>query len=179
MTITRNGAALAATAALGLMLGACQKYPKADPGAVKDMIKADEKKWNEQIKANDLEGLISHYADDAYFVAPGAKPAKGSTEIRKIYADALSDSNFALSFSSDVIDPGSGGLAYARGRFTEKYTDPGTHNVMSGSGSYLTVYKLQSDGSWKAVEDFAAADPNSAQPVAAAKPAQRAKMVSF
>jgi hypothetical protein len=50
---------------------------------------------------------------------------------------------------------------------------------MTDSGSYMTVYKKQSDGSWKAIEDFAAADPDSTKPVEPAKPATRAKMVSF
>jgi hypothetical protein len=50
---------------------------------------------------------------------------------------------------------------------------------MTDSGSYLTVYKKQSDGSWKAVEDFAAPDPDSTKPVEPGKPATRAKMVSF
>ena len=50
---------------------------------------------------------------------------------------------------------------------------------MTDSGSYIRVYKKQDDGSWKAVEDFAAADPDSTKPVPAEKPATRAKMVSF
>jgi len=73
----------------------------------------------------------------------------------------------------------SGDMAYARGKFTEKYTDKKTGKVMSDSGPYLTVYKKQDDGSWKAVEDFAAADPDSTKPVEPGKPATRAKMTSF
>jgi ketosteroid isomerase-like protein len=74
---------------------------------------------------------------------------------------------------------GSGDLAYSRGHFTEKYTDPKTGKVMTDSGSYLTVYKKQEDGSWKAVEDFVVADPSSAKVVEPGKPMTRAKMVSF
>jgi hypothetical protein len=50
---------------------------------------------------------------------------------------------------------------------------------MTGSGPYVTVYKKQSDGSWKVVEDFAATDPDSTKPVEPGKPATRAQMVSF
>ena len=171
-------------AALALTLGGCGKLAgssgASDADSVKQAIKADEKKWNDQFKSKDLEGLLGHYADDAYFVAPGVKPASGDTEIRKTYADGTSDQNFAISFASDKIDVSSSGdMAYARGRFTEKYTDPKTQQVVSDSGSYVTVYKKQSDGSWKAEEDFAVADPGGAKPVEPAKPATHAKMVSF
>ena len=167
--------------ALTLTLGACSKAANSSGSAdVTQAIKADEKKWNADFKSKDLEGLLSHYSDDAYFIAPGVKPASGSTEIRKAYAEGTSDPNFAISFASDKIDvAGSGDMAYARGHFTEKYTDPKTQKVMTDSGSYVTVYKKQPDGSWKAVEDFAAADPDSTKPVEPGKPATRAKMVSF
>ena len=39
------------------------------------------------------------------------------------------------------------------------YTDPGTGKAASGTGSYLTVWKKQADGSWKAVEDFVTQGP--------------------
>lgn len=177
-----NSFVLAGAAVLALGLGGCAKYEHkgADAGAIKTAIKADEIKWNEQFKSKDLEGLLGHYADDAYFVAPGVKPASGSTEIRKAYSDALNDPALAISFSSDKIDvAGSGDMAYARGHFTEKYTDLKTQKVMTDSGSYLTVYKKQADGSWKAEEDFAAADPDSLKPVEPGPPATRAKMTSM
>jgi uncharacterized protein (TIGR02246 family) len=182
MANTIRSIALLGAAALALAMTACQKQGGAatsNPDAVKTAIKADEKAWNAQFKSRDSESLIGHYADDAFFVAPGVK-ADGSTQIRKAYTDGLTDHNFMVSFASDKIDAaGSGDMAYARGHFSETYTDPKTSKVMTGSGSYITVYKKQDDGSWKAVEDFSAADPDSVKPVPPAKPAVRAKMVSF
>jgi uncharacterized protein (TIGR02246 family) len=185
MEVIRKSAMIAGAAALALSLGACEKYDNkaganADPGAVKNAIKADEKKWNQQVKAKDINGLASHYADDAQFVAPGMAPADGSTAIRQFYANALTDPAIDVHIESDKIDvAGSGDMAYSRGHYTEKYTDKKTGKVMSDKGSYLTVYKKQPDGSWKMVEDFATADPDSAKPVEPGKPATRAKMTSF
>lgn len=179
----RTSFALAGAAALAIMVGGCQRYAEnagANADSVKAALKDDEKKWNEQFKSNDLEGTLGHYANDAYFVAPGMKPASGSTEIRKAYAEGFADPAFSISFASDKMDvAASGDIAYARGRFTEKYTDPKTQKVMTNSGSYITVYKKQADGSWKAVEDFAAADPDSTKPVEPGKPVTRAQMTSF
>ena len=60
----------------------------------------------------------------------------------------------------------------------EAGSDKKTGKVMTDSGSYITVYKKQDDGSWKAVEDFAAADPDTVKAVPPEKPAKRAQMTS-
>jgi uncharacterized protein (TIGR02246 family) len=160
---------LTAAAAAALLVGGCDKGEgaKSDPAAVKNAIKADETKWNDDFKNKNLEGLVGHYSDDAFFVAPGVQ-ATGSTAIRKAYSDALPDNYFKVSFASDKIDVAdSGDLAYARGHFTEQHQDPKTKKIVSDSGSYITVYRKQSDGSWKAAEDFAAADPSTHKEVSA------------
>jgi len=181
MTQVHRSIALTGAAALGLMLGACQKpAASVDVDSVKKALQADEKAWNEQFKAKDTEGLVSHYADDAFFIAPGVKGTEGSTAIRQAYAEAGTDPNFKLSFASDKIEvAASGELAYARGHFSEQYTDPKTKKIMADSGSYVTIYRKQQDGTWKAVEDFAAADPDSLKPVEPGPPATRAQMTSF
>jgi uncharacterized protein (TIGR02246 family) len=163
-----------------LTLGGCNKTSAvgaSDASAVQAAIKADEKKWNDQFKARDQEGLLSHYTDDAFFVAPGVPRAKGAVEIRKAYSEALADNYFTISFASDTIDT-SGDLAYARGHFNEKYQDRKSGKIISDSGTYLTVYKKQEDGGWKAIEDFAAADPatQKAEAPTAATPAKKISM---
>ena len=163
--------ALLGAAALVVSVSGCEKYaskpagneaaaPAANSGAVADAIKADEKKWNEDFHAKNLDALLAHYAPDATAVFPGAPSVTGDG-LRKTYEDALKDPGFDVSFSSEKIDA-SGDLAYARGHFTEKYTDPNTKAVASNSGSYITVYKKQADGSWKVVEDFTAIEPPAA-----------------
>lgn len=136
-----------------------------DVGAVNEQIRAHEKKWNDWFhdKANREDGAASQfYTDDAFFVGPGVKGTSGIADIKKAYAAALKDPNFDISFAADKIDvAASGDFAASRGHFTETYTDPNTKQLKSDSGSYLTVYQRQPDGSWKAIEDFAAADPAS------------------
>jgi ketosteroid isomerase-like protein len=171
--------ALLGVVAFALLATGCNKQAAAgasDPAAVQTAIKADEKKWNDDFRAKNLEGLLSHYADDAYLAA-GGPAANGSTDIRKQYTDALSDNYFSVEFASDKIDV-SGDLAYSRGHFTEKHQDRKSGNVVTETGSFLTVYKKQPDGSWKAVEDFTAADPTQTKSEPA-MPAKPATMTSF
>lgn len=158
MNIVNRTALQFAVAALALGLGGCGQQGAADTANIANTIKADQRKWNDQFKAKDQEGLLSHYADDAFFMA-GDKVANGSTEIRKSYAEALADHYFQVTFGTDKVDvAASGDLAYARGHFTQSYQDPKSHQIVTQSGSYLTVYKKQQDGSWKAVEDLASPD---------------------
>lgn len=163
MTAVHRILLVTGAAAFALALGGCNKEANAgasDAASVQAALKADEKKWNDQFKSKDQMGLMAHYADDAFFVAPGVPGVSGSTEIGKTYAQALADHYFTISFASDKIDvAGSGDMAYARGHFSEKYQDPKSKKIVSDSGTYITVYKKQADGSWKAVEDIATADP--------------------
>jgi len=179
----RNYMSIGLAMVLAVAAAGCTKSAQssgaANADSIKQTIKADETKWNQQFKSKDTEGLVDHYTDDAFFAAPGVAAGEGSTAIRQAYANASTDPAFELQFASDKIDVAdSGDLAYARGKFTEQYTDKKTGKVMSDSGAYITVYKKQSDGSWKAVEDFAAADPDSTKPVEPGKAVTHAKMVS-
>jgi ketosteroid isomerase-like protein len=80
--MVRPSIALIGAAALALVIGGCEKQAKSDPDAAKNAIKADEKRWNQEFQAKDVEAAMSHYADDAFLVAPGVKGTDGSTEIR-------------------------------------------------------------------------------------------------
>ena len=178
--MVKRSIAVIGAAALSMVIGGCEKQAKADPDAAKNAIKADEKKWNDEFQAKDNEAAMSHYADDAFLVAPGVKGADGSTEIRKAFAAGGADPAFSLTFATDKVDAAaSADMAYGRGHFSEKYTDPKSGKVMTETGSFLTVYKKQQDGSWKAVEDFAAADADATKPVEPGKAVTHAKMTSF
>jgi uncharacterized protein (TIGR02246 family) len=157
---------LVLAAATVLTLGACQKYEhhdqaKVDIAANKAAITADEKAWSDefQAKPRSLDALTARYTEDADFVTSGVK-AGGAANIRKAYEEGLKDPNFNFTFAADRVDvAASGDLAYARGRFTETYTDANTDKAASDTGSFITVYKKQADGSWKVVQDWAVADP--------------------
>jgi uncharacterized protein (TIGR02246 family) len=173
------GMSLVAASALAACNSVAQQGGGDNPDEVKQAIKASEAKWQADFKAKDLEALAGQYSADASFVtSEGA--ANGSTEIRKTLANAGTDPAMQIQFASDKVEVAkSGDLAYSTGHFTEQYTDRKTGKVMSGQGTFVSVYKKQDDGSWKMVEDYAVTDPATVKPVPPQKPATRAKMVSF
>ncbi len=71
----------------------------------------------------------------------------------------MNDSAFALTFASDQVEVArSGDLAVTHGSFTQTATDPDTKAVLTRKGSYVTVYKPQGGGVWKAVWDIMTPD---------------------
>jgi ketosteroid isomerase-like protein len=171
MKMTKLRTTLVLLGAAALSLSACARYEhkddhhgKVDIAAIKAAITADEKAWSDQFQARprSLDALVARYTADADFVTSGVK-ANGSANIRKAYEEGLKDPNFNFTFAADQVDvAASGDLAYARGRFKETYTDAATDKPKSDTGSFITVYKKQEDGSWKVVQDWAVADPEQA-----------------
>jgi uncharacterized protein (TIGR02246 family) len=161
---------LLGAAAFALLAGGCEKpgkpNGKVDPGstdisAIRDVIAADQDRWNKEYHATpkNADTLAAHYAPDANIVAAGTNPISGSSNIRALFNIIAADPNFDMTFDNERIDVArSGDFAYARGRFTDRFTDPASNQVRSERGSFLTIYKKQDDGSWRVVEDFTAAD---------------------
>ena len=60
-----------------------------------------------------------------------------------------------MTFSSDRVRvAASGDLAVAHGAYKETTTDPRTGSPVTTIGSYVTVYKPDASGVWRAVWDI-------------------------
>lgn len=115
--------------------------------------------WNRDFEAKDVEKLVAHYADDAVLMSPGSRPSSGQEAIRSTLKEMVSDSALSLKFKARRIDIAkSGDIAYTEGSYTLTMTDPATKKPINDKGSYVTVYRKQSDGSWKAVSDIASSE---------------------
>jgi len=130
-------------------------------------IRDTETRWNEEYSARDLDRLLDHYADDAVLMAPGLPPSVGKKAIRKALMGMVADPALSLKFSAARIDvAASGDLGFSQGSYLMTITDPKTKRVIRDFGSYVTMYRRESDGSWKAVSDIATseAEPQNSQP---------------
>jgi ketosteroid isomerase-like protein len=132
----------------------------ADTAKIEESIRAQEAQWQKDYAAKDINALAGHYADDAALGGPGDPLATTGTERRQMLQNLLIDPNLDIKFSADRMQVAEAGdLAYSRGHYTLQATDKATNKPVTSKGSYLTVYKKQSDGSWKAVEDFITPGP--------------------
>ena len=148
--------------AAAVCVSACNKgaVASADKAQIEKQLRDNEAKWNAAYDARDSEALAGAYASDAALANPGSALVTGTVGIRKEIANFASDPNLKVDFAADRIQvAASGDLAYTRGHYKLTSTDPATKKPADSAGSYLTVWQKQSDGSWKAVEDFITPGP--------------------
>lgn len=138
---------------------------RVDTAKVVDAIKADEVRWNSDYLSGDAAKVVAHYAPDAVVMSPGYPAAVGTAAIKAANEQGFTDPKYRLTFASDTVDvAASGDLAASHGSYTETTTNPKTGEAVTATGSYVTVYKPDATGVWKAVWDINT-------PGAAARPA--------
>ncbi len=122
-------------------------------------IRDTEAKWNQDFTARDVETLVDHYTDDAVLMVPGMPPSVGRKDIRKTLTGMIGDPALSLKFSAARINvSASGDLGYSQGSYLMTMTDPNTKRVVHDYGSYVTTYRREADGAWKAVTDIATSE---------------------
>ena len=134
-------------------LAGCKKEGSADPKAETDALRAAGDEMRAAYKAKDAARLIAVYAPDATLYIPSERPRVGTKALSEGMQAEMADPAFNVTFTTAKAHA-SGDLGYTQGSFTIRYTSPSTKAPISYSGYYLTVFKKQPDGSWKAVEDM-------------------------
>jgi uncharacterized protein (TIGR02246 family) len=141
-----------------MTLTACNQTPDTHDNDVA-AIQASEVQWNQDYAAKDIDKIMAHYADDAVLVVPGSPASSGKDAIRAALKQMVADPALVLKFQSSKIDVAkSGDLGYTQGSYTLTVTDPQTKQVVNDHGSFVTTYRKQPDGSWKAVADIATSE---------------------
>jgi uncharacterized protein (TIGR02246 family) len=151
----RNG--FAVIALVGLV--GCTQAPAPPPPDTREAdtktIKDDEVAWNKDWAARDADKIASHYADDAMLLIPDIPIQKTKDDIKNTLKQVLADPNWSISFENDKVDVAkSGDMAYVQGHYTITATDEKSKKKVTEQGKFVTVYKKQADGSWKAAQDI-------------------------
>jgi uncharacterized protein (TIGR02246 family) len=146
---------ISALSAMALFLSACSDAPTVDKAAIEKSVKAVEASLNKAAGTKDAAAFSANYTDNAIMMMPGGPPAKGRPAIRAAMSPMFADPAFKLEFSSDRIEiSDTGDMAATRGTYTLTVTNPATKELTHDKGSYVTVYRKQTDGAWRAVYDI-------------------------
>jgi uncharacterized protein (TIGR02246 family) len=142
-----------------LLLAGCSQAPPPAPPDTRagdeKIIRDGEVAWMQDYASKDVEKILSHYADDATLMVPDMPLMKGKEAMRPALTKMLADKNLSSTFATSTAEVSkSGDLAYTQGTYTFVHTDPKTKKPVTEKGKYVTVYKKQADGSWKAIEDI-------------------------
>lgn len=153
-----TGIAIAASALI--LLPGCDKPAEkegvvaADSAAVEQQLRDIETQWKADYNAHNVDAIAAHYADDAALANPGAALATNAASRKTGITQLVADPSLKHDFAADrVLVAKSGDIASTRGHYTMETTDPATKKPKTETGTYLTVWQKQADGSWKAVED--------------------------
>jgi uncharacterized protein (TIGR02246 family) len=156
-------------AVLACLMAACNQ-PADGHDADVQTIKDNEAQWNQDWQAKAVDKIAAHYADDAVLMAPGTPATSGKDAIAGALKQMLYDPAASLKFHASKVEVAkSGDLAYTQGSYTMSMTNPQTKETMNDHGSYVTVYRKEADGTWKAVSDIATSEVPPPAPVPASK----------
>ena len=124
--------------------------PEQSAAAVKDA----DTKWSQAAQAHDMATLDSYYADDATVLPANAEMITNKAGASKYWMDHLTK-DVDVSWTPMYVEAAKDGdMAYVLGSYTMT-TKPakGKGAAVTDHGKYLSVWKKQADGSWKAEAD--------------------------
>ncbi|HEY1426243.1 MAG TPA: DUF4440 domain-containing protein, partial [Caulobacteraceae bacterium] len=122
-------------------------------------LKADAVRWQADIQRRDARAYAARYASDGTLFDAGQAPVPGAVAMQAIMEGAFRG-DMTMSLTPEKVDASDdGSMGYVQGKFAQSYTpQPGAERVAE-RGHYVTVYRRQSDGSLKVVEDIVAPSP--------------------
>lgn len=163
----KRSALLLAALPAAFVLAGCSQTTTDNRQADAQSLKDYEAKWNQEYTKRDADLAVSHYTDDAVLMGPGMPASSGKDAIRKTLTGMLADPALSLQFQTERAEVArSGDVGYTRGTYTMTMTDPNTKQLIHDHGSYVTTYRKQADGSWKAVADIATSEAPPPAPAA-------------
>ena len=145
----RRGMVLA-VAAMGVV-AACSPTPTTT-----DLMEAD-RAFARAVADQGTDAWVAAFAQDG-MMFDGAEPVVGHDAIRGYMGPAFDSGMFTLTWEPlDARIASSGDLGYTRGRWESRSLTPDGSEV-TGSGTYVTIWQLDSEGTWRVVLDIGAPD---------------------
>jgi ketosteroid isomerase-like protein len=136
---------------LPLLLAACGA--PADRVRDREALFAADRGFDSTVAAVGLEGWVGFFSDSGRQVDSYGDFVVGQAAIRDHMRGLLTDSTRALRWAPDLAEVSrDGSLGYTWGRWTMLHRGAGTGEELA-RGRYLTVWRKQTDGSWKAEAD--------------------------
>ena len=114
----------------------------------------------------DADRIAAHFTDDGNVMIPNVPMMTGKDAIAKGMKGAFADPKWSLALQPVQVDVSKeGDLGYTRGTYVLTATDPATAKTATEQGRFVAIFRKQSDGTWKAVQDISNAEsPATTQP---------------
>lgn len=135
---------------VALFLFAAAAFAQPDPSV---LIQAD-LAFGRAAAERGAEGFVSFFAPDASILPAKAPIITGIDALREFYRKVWSTPGYSLTWKPLKAELArSGELGYTYGTYERKRRDA-SGQVVTDTGKYMTIWKRQPDGSWKAIVDM-------------------------
>lgn len=151
---------LAAGFLAALLAGACSAH--SDLARTKQLILEADLDFARAAAERGADGWAAWFTEDGrQFTEHGT--IQGRAAIRAHMAPVFADTNFRLDWHPTAAEAAaSGDLGWTVGRWEASHRKPDGSKAVTGTGSYVTLWKRQADGGWKVALDIGNSDPSPA-----------------
>ena len=139
---------------------------RVDLSAERNAILQIDREWSEAANGDDLDQLLTYWADDAVIYPPGSPAVVGKNAIREFLEQNKRIPGFSISWEpKEVVVSVGGDMAYTLGTTQITANDSEGKPVVHPC-KYSVIWRKQIDGSWKGVVDMVNFDHPPLQPIA-------------
>ena len=132
--------------------------PKVDQKAEGENVMQLSREWSQAASSGNVDKTVSYWADDAYLVSAGQPPLKGKPAIRQMVEDSYKIPGFRISWEPQSVEVSeSGDMAYLIENSQVSFSDSTGKPVIQHNKG-VSIWKKQSDGTWKNVVDISTPD---------------------
>lgn len=125
----------------------------ANPDAVEATLRDADLAFAKATADSGADGWVSYFADDGVMFRPGGV-IQGKDSIQAVVTAWFADDTFSLTWQPTYAEgSATGDLGYTYGRYQSTGRDA-AGAVTRGTGSYVTVWRKQTDGTWKVALDI-------------------------
>ena len=138
---------------ISISLSAC-KEEKTDTKTEGEKLMQLSRDWSKSAATDSIEKTISYWAEDAIVMSPGEPALKGKQAIRGMIEGSSKIPGFRISWEPlSVVVSKSGDMAYMIEQNQITVNDS-LGNPITQYNKSVTIWRKESDGSWKNVVDM-------------------------
>src|SRR5262245_55075140 len=133
---------------------------RVDVAAERRSLLLIDERFARETASSGAAGWASFFAEDGRMLMDKGPIIAGRDQIREAMAKSFARPGFAIQWEPTSADVSSAGdLGYTTGRFEVVQSGSDGKPAVTGRGKYVTIWKKQSDGSWKVALDIGNSDP--------------------
>jgi ketosteroid isomerase-like protein len=130
----------------------------AQPADTREVLMKADADFDTEVAAKGLEAWVATFAEDGMMFRAG-EPVKGKAAIREMMAEAFATPGFSLRWKPVAAEiAASGDLGYTYGTYENRTPGPDGKPQLR-TGMYVTIWKKDAQGLWKAAVDLGSAAP--------------------